>query len=256
MPRLAELRSVLRLGDVHALAAAKRLARRHCVSPVRRRHTRAANLNMLPPWVDPRSGLVLDIGANEGDWTADVVRVFPGLRVIAAEPGPEPLAILADRFAGHPNVTIVPRAISDTTGWSTFHRTRASVFASLLAPTPALHDLYALPGGPTDVLETFEVETVTLDDLVGERPVSVLKLDVQGGELAVLRGGQRVLEHTAAVLVEVLFLSHYEGDATFAGVHEAMMELGFALMELAPPFRLGNGPALWSDACYARPPTP
>jgi FkbM family methyltransferase len=213
-----------------------------------------ANLDMLPSWVDPRAGVLLDIGANEGEWTANVLQVFPGLDVIAAEPGVEPLAILEARFADHENVTVDPRAVTDTTGTSTYHRTRASVFASLLPPKAALHDLYALPGSPTEVLEAVEVNTVILDELVGERPVSVLKLDVQGGELAVLRGGRRVLENTAAILVEVLFLPHYEGDTTFPGLHEAMTGFGFTLMDLSRPFRLGDGPALWADACYARPP--
>ena len=69
-----------------------------------------------------------------------------------------------------------------------------------------------------------------------------------------LRGGRRVLENTVAVLVEVMFLPHYEGDTTFPGIHEAMIELGFVLMDLSRPFRLDEGPALWADACYARPP--
>jgi FkbM family methyltransferase len=214
----------------------------------------SADLDMLPSWVEPRAGAVLDIGANEGDWTAAALQAFPGVEVIAAEPGPEPLSVLEPRFADHENVTVDPRAVTDTTGTSTYHRTRASVFASLLRPGQALHDLYPLPGSPTEVIETVEVKTVTLDELVGDRPVSVMKLDVQGGELAVLRGGRRVLENTAAVLVEVLFLPHYEGDTTFPGLHEAMTDLGFLLMDLSRPFRLDEGPALWADACYARPP--
>ncbi|MGC1852672.1 MAG: FkbM family methyltransferase, partial [Solirubrobacterales bacterium] len=207
------------------------------------------------PWVDPRAGLVLDIGANEGDWTAVALQAFAGVEVLAAEPGSEPLTILRDRFADRSNVMIDPRAVTDATGTATYHRTRASVFASLLPPSADIDDLYPLPGSPAEVVETVEVSTVTLDELVGERPVSLLKLDVQGGELAVLRGGRRVLEHTAAVLIEVLFLPHYEGDTTFPGIHEAMTDLGFVLMDLSRPFRLDEGPALWADACYARLPS-
>lgn len=252
--RRGELRRLLELGDLGEFDAARRFARRHDVSPLVYPNAREAGFNMLPPWVDPRAGLVLDLGANVGAWSAHALRVFPGLEVIAVEPGSEPLAVLEARFAGHDNVTVDPRGVTDVTGTSTYHRTRASVFASLLPPKAALHDLYALPGSPTEVLEAVEVRTVTLDELVGARPVSVLKLDVQGGELAVLRGGGRVLENTAAILIEVNFLPHYEGDTTFPGLHEALTGLGFTLMDLSPPFRLGDGPALWADACYARPP--
>jgi FkbM family methyltransferase len=240
------------LGDLNGYASAVRFARRHGVSPLAYPAGRAANIDMLPAWIDPPAGLVLDIGANEGDWTAAVLRVFPEAEVIAAEPGSEPRAVLARRFAGSENVRIDLRAVSDLRGTASFYRTRASVFSSLHRPQPALHELYALPGGPTTLIETVTVETVTLDDLAGDRAVSVLKLDVQGGELAVLRSGRRVLENTAAVLIEVLFLPHYEGDATFPDLHSAMTEIGFALIDLSAPFRLDGGPALWADACYAR----
>lgn len=253
-PRRAELRQTLKLGDLSGYRAAWRFARRHGVSPLAYPHAREAGLSMLPPWVDPRSGLVVDIGANEGAWSAHVLRVFPELTILAVEPGSEPLSVLRQRFADHGNVTVDPRGVTDASGTSTFHRTRASVFASLLPPEAALHDLYALPGSPTEVVETVEVETATLDELVGERPVSLVKLDVQGGEMAVLRGGRNALERTTAVLVEVIYLPHYEGDATFPELHDAMGELGFTLFDLSPPFRLGDGPALWADACYARQP--
>jgi len=249
---LAELTTFLRLGSLDGYASALRFARRHGAGPLAYPAARRANIDMLPAWVDPRAGLVLDVGANDGDWTADFLRVFPRSEVIAVEPGAEPRAVLSRRFADAENVRIDPRAVSDLPGKASFYRTRASVFSSLNRPEPALHELYALPGAPTTLVETATVETVALDDLVGDRAVSVLKLDVQGGELAALRSGRRVLQNTAAVLVEVLFLPHYEGDATFPALDECMTDIGFALIDLSPPFRIEGGPALWADACYAR----
>jgi FkbM family methyltransferase len=252
--RLDELRQLLELADARAYRRAGRFARRYGVSPLVYPAARSANLDALPPWVDPRSGVLVDIGANEGSWTSDVLRIFPGAEVIAAEPGPQPRAVLEERFANHPNVLIDPRAVSDTTGTAAFHVTRWSVFSSLLAPSANLHELYGATESSTEELDTVQVDTVTLDQLVGDRHVSILKLDVQGGELAVLRGGREALKRTDCVLVEILFVEHYEGDTTFAGIHAAMVEEGFQLMDISRPYREGHGPALWADACYARPP--
>ena len=72
----------------------------------------SADLGMLPSWVDPRAGVVLDIGANEGSGMAAALQAFPGLEVIAAEPGPEPLSVLETRFAKHENATADPGAIT------------------------------------------------------------------------------------------------------------------------------------------------
>lgn len=247
---------ILDVGDVRAACrAALSFGRRNGVSPLHYPDARGANLHLVPPWVDIQAGAAVDVGANEGAWTGRVLRVFPGIELIAAEPNPEPRAVLAARFGELPNVTIDPRAVTDATGTSTYHRTRSSLFGSMLPPADTLHDLCeTMDGSPTQTLEQIEVGTVTLDELVGERPVSVLKIDVQGGDLALLRGGRAVLDRVGAVLIEVLFQPLYEGDATFPRLHEAMVALNFTLMDLTRPVRLGHGPALFADACYARPP--
>jgi FkbM family methyltransferase len=251
--RAAEARRFASLADFSDFGAARAFARRYGVSPFAFPDARNANLDMLPSWIDPRAGLIVDLGANEGDWTDSVLRVFPTVEILAVEPGSEPLGVLEPRFADRPNVKIVPAAVAATAGTATFHRTESSVFASLLPPKPSLSTLY--PESPVAVTETVEVPTWTLDELVRDRPVSVLKLDVQGGELAVLEGGAKTLARTSAVLAEVLFQPHYEGDAGFAALHEAMIGLGFQLFDLSEPDRVGEGPALWADASYARPAT-
>jgi FkbM family methyltransferase len=247
---MATLRRFAALADLGDFEAARAFGRRYEVSPLAFPDARAANLDMLPSWVDPRAGLVVDLGANEGEWTESFLRVFPGFDVLAVEPGKEPLGVLEPRFADRPNVRIVPRAVAASAGTATFHRTQSSVFASLLPPRDSLSELY--PESPVAVTEAIEVPTSSLDELVGDRHVSVLKLDVQGGELAVLAGGEKTLARTDAVLAEVLFQPHYEGDAGFAELHGALVDLGFELFDLSEPDRVGEGPALWADASYAR----
>jgi FkbM family methyltransferase len=237
-------------GEPSEIRRAYRFSRQRRVGPLSYAAAKRAHLELLPRSVDPTAGVVVDAGANDGEWTAALLKVFPGTEVIAVEPGEEPLANLHSCFEKAENVRIVPKALARDPGLSQYHRTRASVFASLLPPERALHDLYSLPGSPTTVLEVVPVETVTLDEVVGDRAVSILKLDVQGGELGVLEGGRQTLSRTAAVLVEVLYLPHYRGDTTFPMLHEAMSELGFQLMNVSSPFRIDDGPALWADACY------
>lgn len=213
------------------------------------RQIHAARLHLLPFLSLLRRGVILDLGANIGDWTAAVLRVEPDAQIIAVEPAPEPLEVLKRRFGNR--ITIESRAVSNKSGSATFHITRGSSVASLHAPHRQTDALYGGSGG-WEVKETLEVETTTVDELAAGRPVAVLKIDVQGAEREVLAGAAQTLPHTEAVLMEVTFVSHYQGDTTFPGLHEYMTEQGFELVGLSEPFLSARNTFLWSDACYQR----
>lgn len=207
----------------------------------------AENVHLIPPDVDLDRALVVDLGANEGRWTAALLAVAPNARVIAVEPAPAMRALLEQRFAGHPNVRVVGKAVGAEPGTATLNVTEHANNSSLRRPN-AEHD--AMYGDGFRVREEVEVEVVTLDDLLGDEVADVIKIDVQGLEIDVLRGAERALRTTRAVLLETNFVSYYEGDATFDTLHAAMHERGFGLANIATPATRPDGAALWSDACY------
>jgi FkbM family methyltransferase len=202
-------------------------------------------LQLLPPMrID--AGLVIDIGANEGGFTEAVLAIDPRGRVLAIEPAAGPAEALRRRFGTDSRVRIDTHAVSDSEGTATLNVTQNSVFTSLLEPGATFETAYADTG--TALSERTTVPTARLDDLVDE-PVSVMKIDVQGAEARLLRGAERTLTRTQAVLMEVTFVSHYDGDTTFPELHAMMLERGFVLRGLGQPY-VERGQALWSDACY------
>lgn len=210
-------------------------------------HRRAAEvgLQLLPSGLT-LDGLVVDVGANHGTFTDTIRRLEPRSRVLAVEPEPKNVEHLRGRFADDAAVTVVDRAASDRAGVSVLNVTQGTEFASLHAPLSTLEDEY---GDASRVVGTAEVQTSTLDQIVGDQPVRLLKVDVQGHEIALLEGAKETLARTEALLIEVLFVSHYENDATFAQVDAAVREQGFDLVGLAP-WGPTDGPLLWADACY------
>jgi FkbM family methyltransferase len=239
--------SGVRTGLTPVIVADERQARARGLTRHQWNLARFWHLDLLPSLVLLEQGVLVDIGAHEGLWTRDVLEIAPAARVIACEPQADLAAQVEARFAGDPRVTFERRAIADAHGTREFHLMDASVNASLRAPRPGMDDLYESGWG---VRSTIQVQTTTVDALVGDAPVGLLKIDVQGAEHDVLAGAARALARTAAVMLEVTFVSHYEGDATFPALHALMTDAGFALTGIAEPARSPRGAMLTADACY------
>jgi FkbM family methyltransferase len=133
--------------------------------------------------------VVLDIGANIGWYTVLAARqVGEKGHVYALEPDPRTLGSLhrnvdANGFA---NVTIIPIAASDQARRQVLYQGRSAVFSGL---SPAADD---------DVMVgTTEVETATIDDLLGAGRVDVIKIDIEGHEPAALRGMKATLRRNS-----------------------------------------------------------
>jgi FkbM family methyltransferase len=207
-----------------------------------------ARVHLLPASVDLRSALVVDVGANEGAFSAGVLGVAPQARILAAEPGPGPRERLRARIGDRPNVEIRDVAVAAESGTATFHLTAHDHNSSLHAPREESRD--TIDAG-WQVVQELEVRTVSLDELVGDRTADVLKIDVQGSEMDVLAGGERALAHARAVLLEMNFFSQYEGDATFNVLHAEMDRRGFDLVNVSPPLTTADGTPIFVDGCYA-----
>lgn len=160
------------------------------------------------------STVVLDVGANIGLHTAHFAHLVGAEgHVHAFEPG---------RAAEWLRCTVLLNEWSD----------RVSVHPTALAAEAGLRPFYRGPGvGLINTLEmpsslhvaTEEVMTATLDDLVlpllHERP-SLMKLDVEGAEMAVLRGGKALFARFPPRFLIVEFTSATDGVALLRALHD------------------------------------
>lgn len=80
-----------------------------------------------------------------------------------------------------------------------------------------------------------KIDTVSLDGWArrsGISDVDFVKLDVQGAELEILRGGEQLLRRALGFLVEVWFTPVYQGAPLFAEIDAHLRERGFTLFGL------------------------
>ena len=172
----------------------------------------------------PTQALVFDVGANIGMWT-DVLRGF-GCRVVALEPNSDCVARLRRRFGDDGQVHVVAAAISDTAG-------DVDLFVAGLSEHSTtsrrwIDDMVARAGFDADYWRRTEtVHAVTLDQLIGEfGEPDYLKLDVEGSELAALRGLSRPIR---LVSFETHGATEKDGHACFERLSE-LAEYEFNLM--------------------------
>jgi len=146
---------------------------------------------------------VYDVGANVGAYSLIAAMGGARAQVVAFEPGFASFATLCENIAHNrvdDRVTPLPLALSDATELAT-------LTYSALGSGEAMHRL-----GPRDIsgAGVFRQPLLTyrLDDVVerfGLRPPDHLKVDVDGNEVAALRGAERTLASATlrSVMVEV-----------------------------------------------------
>ena len=139
----------------------------------------------------PSGGVVVEGGAHLGFVTVHAARaVGPDGRVVAFEPNSAVLEVLRENLLVNGvdgRVEVVPRALGDVTGTARFF---------VRADESSLYE-------PADTAASIEVDVVRGDEVI-QSPVDVVKLDVEGAELAALRGMDGLL--TGASPPRALFL--------------------------------------------------
>jgi FkbM family methyltransferase len=195
----------------------------------------------------------VDVGANVGVYALTVAQAFPDRQVIAVEPLPDNCARLtrAARLNGLENVRVVQGVVGPDAGRAVLHVNPLSDGGGSLVPLSTFQTGDVVwrsedyqrrhPG----FAATLDVESVPLDDLVSGP--SVVKIDVEGAEAAVLRSGERALAKGLidALVVEVQsdtaedvvrFLAEAQFDCFLYG-----RRLPLAVGAPVPlPYRVGN----------------
>lgn len=168
--------------------------------------------------------LAIDVGANIGFFTTVMARaVGPSGGVLAFEPDAQNVKLLRRTLRRYRlgNVVVIPSALGEYSG-------RAELWVN--ADHPADHRMYPFEGHAGG----YEVDIVTLDDFMfaraDTRRVSIIKIDVQGAELHVLRGmhGMLVRHPSAQLLLEIAPDHLAEGGTRLAEVRDFLVELGFS----------------------------
>jgi FkbM family methyltransferase len=134
--------------------------------------------------------LIVDVGANAGIFTHLLWSLKPDAEIMAFEPLPRMSSKIRDwANRTRANLKIFQCAVSDECGTSKFC-------------AEAENDTSASLQLVNDPRKGFQVETVSLDSALPDRPIFLIKIDVEGFEPAVLAGAQKTIQNTRFLLIE------------------------------------------------------
>lgn len=142
--------------------------------------------------------VVLDVGANVGDWTLQALEQLPHARIYAFEPSEAAFRGLVSAVGASPRVSVSQVALGDTDQEAVLYADSPGSGLASLARRRLDHAGISFAHEERVVVRTLEswARSVTLDK------VDVLKLDVEGCELAVLRGAGDFLRDVRVIQFE------------------------------------------------------
>ncbi len=141
------------------------------------------------------NGIAVDVGANKGSYLYWLARWVPDGQAIAFEPQDELADYLRNAVTTIPmkNVIVESKGVADKPGLLEF-------FSPGGAVSPGASFSHRVPDREECARQSKEV--VTLDAYFDEgAPISVIKVDVEGFELQVFKGAQRILSEASPLLV-------------------------------------------------------
>ncbi|HEY4498883.1 MAG TPA: FkbM family methyltransferase [Candidatus Paceibacterota bacterium] len=186
----------------------------------------------IPPldtleWVKFRGiKTVIDVGANTGQFAAEIRKKLPDAMIYSFEPVKPSYNELVRNRQGDSKFRAFHCALGDSEGTSIINVSSYSLSSSLL-PMAELHK-EAFPHSRGSTEETITVKR--LDSVFSklECPKNILlKIDVQGFEDKVLRGGEKTLGECEAIMVETSFYPLYESQPLFSQVYEKLTSMHF-----------------------------
>lgn len=190
---------------------------------------------------------VVDCGACVGDWSRLLLRIFPQARVLMVEPQERHAQTLRALCSRHPSSLQLATSLVGPPGMASADFVvlddSAGTGSSVLAENSQV---------PRHVVN---LPVVTVDELVQQHGLGspdLLKLDVQGFEIEVLKGATDALASASFVLLEVSLVPYNQGSPLMAEVVAWMDAHGYRVHDVFDLTRRADRVMLQADLLFVR----
>ncbi len=201
--------------------------------------------------------VLIDIGANEGQFMGAYLKFVPNQKIIAFEPI-QTLALKLSKKYNYLSDQIVIRnqGVGDDNTTLFINKYKYSGLSSFLPLSQIGVEDYKGKKMEVEIEDRISVEVVKLDFLFSkiENVKYILKIDTQGFELNVLKGAQQLFNETKieAVIIELMFIKKYEDSQKYYQVMDFLENNGMKLFDLRGHFYNEHEELTEGNAIYVR----
>jgi FkbM family methyltransferase len=184
-------------------------------------------------------GTIIDIGAAEGTWTMDALKLWASAKYELIEPLVEQKGKLEQLKSLHPNVNYHMAVAGEAPGEAALN----------ISPDLDGSGIYG-----RESVNTRRVPIVTIDDIAKNKPGNyIVKFDTHGYELPILKGASETLRRTDLLIIEVYGFRISPTCLLFHELTAYLDTIGFRMIDIVGTLRRKCDNAFWqADAFYLR----
>ena len=194
-------------------------------------HSEARKISLISEY---KISVVLDVGANIGQYTKRLRYLGYAGRVVSFEPLRSEYAELESQASGDPAWHTRHYALGDYDGVQEINIAENSVSSSLLNVLPQHID--SAPKARSIGKQTIEIQKLdsVFDEICSSEDIPYLKLDTQGYEMPILEGAERSLDKIQTIQLEMSLTQQYHGETLLPEMTIWLYARGYELVGIEP----------------------
>lgn len=179
--------------------------------------------------------VIFDIGAFGGRITKTYRKYFPDAKIYSFEPSDDAFKRLFKNFSNDPKIFCYNKALAENTGTSVLNINVGPCTNSILSIDDKAASFWGKNWMTTKCQNV--VETVTIDEFCNEMSITeidILKVDVQGSELSVLKGASGMLSKNNIKLIylEILMCPTYKNQPKYHEIFSFLDSYNYQLLNM------------------------
>lgn len=205
-------------------------------------------------WLDSILNIktIIDIGANDGEFGHFLFKYFGAQKIYAFEPLPFCVPLVEKCYKNSSHLNLYNIALSNYEGEEILYQNSYPPASSLLRVSKISKTEFPQTNGEKPI----KTKVKTLDSILGNIKLEkdiLIKIDVQGVEDKVIKGGEKIFAQANAVLIEMSFVTIYEKQPIFDEINTLLVNSGFRFMGLKNQISSENtGQPLFAHCLYLK----